>query len=233
MCGRVHLSSDYSEVRIALELDDRAGVPNLQPSWNVAPTDDILVVRPDRATGRRISEKMKWGLIPAWSKEPKMMGPTFNARAETIDRTSTFRDAWRTGRRCLVVTNGFYEWRKRDKQPYAIARAKQTFTVMAGIWEEWRARDGSEVIRSCTIITTDANDLIGRLHDRMPVILAEADWPSWLGEAPASEAELKALLRPYPSAEMELWPVGLAVGNWRNNGPELLIPAEIGDGLLV
>ncbi|HLG86419.1 MAG TPA: SOS response-associated peptidase [Alphaproteobacteria bacterium] len=229
----MHLSSDYSEIEIALNLDDRAGVPNLQPGWNVAPSDDVLVVRFDRAAGRRISEKMKWGLIPAWSKEAKMMGATFNAKAEAIDRTSTFRDAWRAGRRCLVVANGFYEWRKRDKQPFAIARAKQTFTVMAGLWEEWRARDGSEVIRSCTIITTDANDLIGTVHDRMPVILAEQDWPAWLGEARSTEAALKALLKPYPAAGMELWPVGHAVGNWRNNGPELLTPTGIDDGLLV
>jgi putative SOS response-associated peptidase YedK len=233
MCGRLHLSSDYSEIKIALSLDDRAGVPNLQPSWNVAPTDDVLVVRSSQAARRRISEKMKWGLIPPWAKEPKMMGATFNAKAEAIDRTSTFRDAWRAGRRCLVITNGFYEWRKRDKQPFAIARAKQAFTVMAGLWEEWRARESSEVVRSCTIITTDANDLIGALHDRMPVILAEEDWPAWLGETQSSESELKALLKPFPSADMELWPIGHAVGNWRNNSPALLTPVPVDSGLLV
>ena len=233
MCGRVHLASDYSEIKVALKLDDLGSAPNLQQSWNLAPTDDLLVVRSDTVTGRRVSEKMKWGLIPAWSKEPRMMGTTFNAKAETLEKVATFRDAWRAGRRCLVVTNGFYEWRKRDKQPFAIARAKPGFTIMAGLWEEWRAPHRNETVRSCTIVTTDANDLIGTLHHRMPVILAEADWPAWLSEALAPAAGVKALLRPYPSAEMELWPVGHGVGNWRNNSPELLTPVEPDIALLV
>ena len=229
MCGRTRLVTDYSEIKIALKLDDSGSNPNIKRSWNVAPTDEMLVVRFEPGRGR-ISEKMKWGLIPAWSKEPKMSGNTINARAETVDTAPAFRDAWRKRQRCLVVTDGFYEWRKKDKQPFAIARAKNQMTIMAGLWEEWRAKDGSgEIVRSCTVITTSANELIGELHDRMPVILAEADWPAWLGEVPATDADLKALLKPFPSEEMELWPIDKRVGNWRNNDEDLLNPVRIDD----
>ena len=126
------------------------------------------------------------------------------------------------------MTNGFYEWDKRVgvRQPYAIARTQDEHTVMAGLWEEWNSPKG-ERIKTVTIITCEANRLIKRLHDRMPVILAEEDWPKWLGEAPASEAELKALLQPYPSEHMKLWPVDKKVGNVRNNGPELVRPVEL------
>jgi putative SOS response-associated peptidase YedK len=120
------------------------------------------------------------------------------------------------------VTDGFYEWRKKgDKQPFAIARANDQLTVMAGLWEEWKSSYG-ETIKSCVVITTEANELIEPLHDRMPVILAEEDSPAWLGEVPAADAQLKALLKPLPADRMKLWPVDRAVGNWRNNGPQLI-----------
>jgi putative SOS response-associated peptidase YedK len=146
-------------------------------------------------------------------------------RAKGIESTAAFRGAWRLGQRCLVITDGYYDWRRGDKQPFAIARANDKMTVMAGLWDVWKSR-GGETVKSCTIITTDANDLLRPLHDRMPVILAEEDWPKWLGEVEASEAELKALLKPCPAEKMKLWPVGKRVGNVRNNGPELIVPVE-------
>jgi len=112
------------------------------------------------------------------------------------------------------------------RQPYAIACTMDEHTVMAGLWEEWTAANG-ERIKTVTIITCEANDLIRRLHDRMPVILAEEDWPKWLGETPASDAELKALLKPYSSEQMKLWPVDKKVGNVRNNGPDLIRPVAL------
>jgi putative SOS response-associated peptidase YedK len=223
MCGRVRLPEDYSEIKIRLRFDDLAPAPNLRPSWNIAPTQDLLTAIRDPASGARLPALMRWGLIPAWAKDVKIGVSMFNARADTIAEKPAFKGAWRTGRRCLVVTDGFYEWRRGDKQPFAIARADAPFTVMAGLWEEWKSPAG-ERIRSCTIITTEANELLGALHDRMPVILAEQDWPAWLGEAAADEAALKGLLRPYPSERMKLWPVGRAIGNSRNDGPELAEP---------
>ncbi len=221
MCGRARLPTDYSEIKIALQLSDMAPAPNLRPSWNIAPTDKLLCVVRDAASGARIPKLMAWGLIPSWSKEGKMKFATFNAKAETIANTASFRGAWGEGRRCLVVTDGFYEWRKGDKQPFAIARAKGKLTVMAGLWESWSSRETGETILSCTIITTNSNSLLAPLHHRMPVILAESDWPQWLGEAPASAQVLHALLKPYDPADMELWPVSKRVGNVKNNDPAL------------
>lgn len=223
MCGRARLPTDYSEIKIKLRLGAHAPALNLRPSWNIAPTQDMLCVLRDPATGERFPRLMRWGLIPSWSKDEKMKYATFNAKAETIDTTASFRGAWKAGRRCLVVTDGFYEWRKGDRQPFAVARRKGALTVMAGLWEEWTS-PSAETIASCTVITTDANDLVAPLHNRMPVILAEKDWPLWLGEVPTTAQALKALLVPYPSADMELWPVSKRVGNVRNNDPSLAAP---------
>jgi putative SOS response-associated peptidase YedK len=222
----------FAELAAAIDILGDAPSPNVRPSWNTAPTQDMLVVSLHPETRRGIAEKMHWGLIPRWSREPKMTYPTFNAKAETIDALASFKAPWREGKRCLVITEGFYEWKKgkrnpKIKQPYAIARAKSKLTVMAGLWEIWRDRQTGEVIKSCTIITITSNDLIAPLHDRMPVILHEDDWPKWLGKEPATVAELKALLRTYPSQDMELWPVGSRIGNVRNNDPDLLTPVEV------
>ena len=229
MCGRVRLAIPFSEIAEAIDIVGDA--PNTAPSWNIAPTDAMLAVYLHPETRQRVAEKMHWGLIPRWAKEPKMTNPTFNARAETIDTTSSFKAPWREGKRCLVITEGFYEWKKgrlnpKNKQPYAIARTKAKLTVMAGLWEIWRS-PGGQILKSCTVITTTSNSLIEPLHDRMPVILHEDDWPKWLGEEPATDADPKALLRPYPAEDMELWPVDKRVGNWRENDPDLLTPVEV------
>ena len=222
MCGRARLANDYSEIKIRLKLSTLFAAPNLKPSWNIAPTEDMLCIVRDAKSGARKPVKMRWGLIPAWAKEPKLKFTTFNARGEGVSETPAFRGAWRAGRRCLVVTDGFYEWRKSDKQPFAIGCLEGALTVMAGLWDEWKSPQG-EIITSCTIITTSANDLLAPIHDRMPVILAETDWPAWLGEIPATEAELKALLKPYSAEGMRLWPVDKRVGNVRNNDASLIV----------
>jgi putative SOS response-associated peptidase YedK len=227
MCGRTPLSTDYSEIKIALKLGDDAPAPNTEPDWNTGPTKDQLVVYLDGETRQRACEKMRWGLIPRWAREPWAEFPTHNAKVETLTEKPMWRGPWGDGLRCLIVTDGFFEWdkRKKRKQPYAIARAKRQLTVMAGLWDTWRSRTG-EIFKSCTVITTTANELIEPLHDRMPVIVPEKDWRKWLGEEPATEAELLALLKPYPAADMELWPVSRRVGDIKNNGPDLVVPVE-------
>jgi putative SOS response-associated peptidase YedK len=220
MCGRARLSNDYSEIKIRLRFDATAPAPNLAPSWNIAPTDKMLVATYTKDR-KRVSETMRWGIIPRWAKDVKIGFSTFNARADTVMTKPAFRDAWKRGRRCLVVTNGFYEWRKSDKQPFAIGMIDDDLMVMAGLYDEWKSPAG-EKIRTCTIITTDANDAVGALHDRMPVILAERDWPKWLGEEPATDDELRALLVPCPSGRLKIWPVSKRVGNVRNNTPDLV-----------
>jgi putative SOS response-associated peptidase YedK len=229
MCGPAQLKIPFSEIAETLNILGPA--LNTRPMWNLAPTMDMLIARRDHEAGARLAEHMYWGLVPRWSKEPKMGYPTFNAKAETVDTLASFRAPWREGKRCLVVTSGFYEWKKgrtnpKLKQPYAIARKSSPLTVMAGLWEVWRGPNG-ESLRSCTVITTEANALMAPLHSRMPVILAEADWPTWLGENPASPPDIKALLRPYPADDMQAWPVSQRVGNVRNNDPELLEAVEV------
>jgi putative SOS response-associated peptidase YedK len=170
---------------------------------------------------------MKWGLIPHWAKDDKLQYSTFNARAEEFTTKPAFRDAWRRGQRCLVVTDGFYEWKKQKgklKQPHAIATAEGAQMVMAGLWEKWKSPTSGEEVLSCTILTCGPNQAMGQLHDRMPVILAEIDWPIWLGEELASEQELLALLKPCPDEALKIWPVHRIVGNVRNNGPQLILP---------
>lgn len=171
---------------------------------------------------------MRWGLIPHWSKDEADGSRCFNARAETVSKVNSFKRPWAKGQRCLVVTDGFYEWDKKRnpkaKQPYA-TRTNDKLTVFAGLWEEWILPLG-ERIKSCTVITMTPNELIEPLHDRMPVILAEDDWPAWLGEVPATEDQLKALLKPFPADRMKLWRVSKDVGNWRNDGPHLVDAIE-------
>jgi putative SOS response-associated peptidase YedK len=185
MCGRVRLSSDYSELKIALKFDLGAPAPNYERDWNIVPTRPMLVAIRS-VDGKRIPKMMRRGLIPHWAKDEKLSYSTFNARAEELTTRPAFKDAWKWGQRCLVVTDGFYEWKTLDpkgkqKQPYAIAMADGPM-VMAGLWARWKNPQSGEEVLSCTIITCPPNDVMAELHDRMPVILPESDWSKWLGE---------------------------------------------------
>jgi len=179
--------------------------------------------------GKRIPKMMKWGLIPHWAKDNRLQYSTFNARSEDFTTKPAFRDAWKWGQRCLVVTDGFYEWKKldakgKDKQPYAIAMADNGQMVMAGLWAKWKDSKSGDQIESCTILTCGPNNVIRELHNRMPVILSEPDWPKWLGEEPAAEEELLAMLKPCPDESLKIWRVNKMVGNVRNKGPQLAMP---------
>jgi putative SOS response-associated peptidase YedK len=132
MCGRVRLSTDYSETKIKLKFDALSPAPNIPPSWNVCPTDPVLVAVLSE-DGKRMPQQMRWGLVPWWAKDVKVGFSSINARAETVDKTPAFRDAWKRGQRCLLVTDGFYEWKKPEKQPYAVAMAGDEMMVMAGL----------------------------------------------------------------------------------------------------
>ena len=221
MCGRVKLPEDYSETKIQLGLELLELLRNYTMRFNVPPTTPVPVITSDK--GIRALDMMHWGLIPAYSDKPKMNGSTFNARAETIATTPAFRGAWKAGRRCLVVTDGFYEWRKADRQPFCIALGNRQLMCMAGLWEEWKRKD-VEPVRSCTIVTTEANALLRDIHDRMPVIIGPEDWAAWLGEEPI--ADPATLLKPFPPERMTLWPVDKRVGNVKNQGPELAEPMK-------
>lgn len=221
MCGRVKLPEDVSLTKEILRIKwDR--LSEYVPRYNVAPTTMVPVVT--SANGERTLERMRWGLIPAWARDEKNLYSTFNARADTVETKPAFRDAWKAGRRCLVVTDGFYEWRKTDKQPFCIALGNKQPMMMAGLWERWKPREG-EPVRSCTIITTNANALLADIHDRMPVIIGQEDWAAWLGEDPHSDPA--ALLKPFPPERMIMWPVSKRVGNVKNEDAALVEPLRV------
>jgi putative SOS response-associated peptidase YedK len=225
--GRARLSSDVSEIKIRFSIPPGRPSPNFAPSWNVAPTDPLPIVRFDAEAHERSLDVMRWGLIPYWAKDIKIDHSTFNARAEEVETKPAFREAFRR-RRCLVPLDNFYEWKKTPtgKQPYAIGLEGGRLMGMAGLWETWRSPEG-EWIRSFTIITATPNALCAELHDRMPVVLEPSAWPAWLGEQPADVPYLKALLAPYPYDDMIAWPVSPRVGNVKNNDPGLIEPIAL------
>jgi putative SOS response-associated peptidase YedK len=199
--------------------------PNFPPSWNVVPSDS-LPVRYDAKATRRSLDMLRWGLIPSWAKDIKVGFANINSKAEGIENKPAFRKAFER-RRCLVPVDNFYEWRKTatGKQPYALALADRGIMALAGLWETWRSPVG-ERVRSFAIITTEPNELCAALHNRMPAILASEVWPEWLGEEPADEPQLKALLAPCPADDMICWPVSARVGNVRNNDSSLIEPVD-------
>jgi putative SOS response-associated peptidase YedK len=223
MCGRVRLSSDVSEIKLVFSIPPHRPAPNIAPSWNVAPTDPLPVVRYDPRAGERSLDVMRWGLVPFWAKDIKVGFANINAKAEGIEGKPAFREAF-ARRRCLVPVDNFYEWKKTatGKQPYAVALANRGLMALAGLWENWRSPAG-EWVRSFAIVH-EANELCAELHNRMPVVLKLQAWPTWLGEQQADVPQLKSLLAPYPSDEMICWPVSARVGNVKNNDPSLIEP---------
>jgi putative SOS response-associated peptidase YedK len=198
---------------------------DIPPSYNVAPTDIQPVVRVSRDTGERQLAMMRWGLVPWWAKDVKIGFSSINARAESLTTSPAFREAFER-RRCLVPADWFYEWMKLDaktKQPYAIALKDGALFAFAGLWDSWKDRKTGLRLETFSIVTTDPNELMQPLHDRMPVILAPKDYERWL--APVDPAHLPVdLLRPYAADAMTAWKVGKAVGNVNNNNPSLVAP---------
>ena len=224
MCGRARLSSDVSEIKLVFSIPPERPTPNFPPSWNVAPTDSLPVVRYDAKATQRSLDMLRWGLIPYWAKDIKVGFANINAKAEGIESKPAFGKAFER-RRCLVPIDNFYEWRKTatGKQPYALALADRGIMALAGLWENWHSPAG-EWVRSFAIVTTVPNQLCVEIHNRMPVILKPDAWPVWLGEEPEDEPQLKALLAPYPADDMICWPVSARVGNVRNNDSSLIEP---------
>ena len=218
MCGRFTLRTPAHRLAEAFGVRE---LPNLRPRYNIAPSQDVVAIRAaDDGTRELVS--LRWGLIPFWAKEAAIGNRMINARAETVAEKPAFRAAFRR-RRCLVAADGFYEWQNTDggaKQPYFIRLADDAPFAIAGLWERWSAPDGAAV-ESCTLITTDANDLLKPIHHRMPVILAPADHDAWLdAEAPSAAA----LLRPYPADEMVAYAIGPLVNDPRTDEPACIAP---------
>jgi putative SOS response-associated peptidase YedK len=229
MCGRFVSSSTPDEIAQYFDAAPPAAEAALQPSWNVAPTNDIYVVLEDG--GVRHVAPHHWGLVPIWATSPSAGNKMINARAETLASKNAFKPAFRK-KRCIVPVDGFYEWQKvpgqKVKQPYFISRADGEPLAFAGLWEQWRGpdRDGSERLRSATIVTTEANETMAPVHDRMPVILPPSAWDVWLDPAVSDLDLLGKLLVPAPPTLLTLRPVSTEVNSVRNHGPQLIEPAE-------
>jgi putative SOS response-associated peptidase YedK len=217
MCGR-YASSQPPEFVARLFRTVNA-LPNVAPSWNIAPSQDAMVVRRHPETGERHLDLLQWGLVPHWSKDPPKTKHPINARAETVATSGMFHRAFAQRRR-LAPADTFYEWKATQggKQSFAIARHDRQPMAFAGLWEGFRWPDGT-VLRTFAIITISANaDMMG-LHDRMPVILDQPDWAAWLGEV---EGDPGTLLRPAPDGTLRSWPVSTRVNAPRNNDAALL-----------
>jgi putative SOS response-associated peptidase YedK len=211
MCGRFGLSRPE-------KLDPkRFGVsqlPLLEARYNIAPSAEVLVVRLRK--DERVADMVKWGLIPWWAKDPSIGQRMANARADTAFEKPAFRDAMKA-RRCLIPADVFYEWQaipgQKRKQPHAVQMASEEPFAIGGLWEYWRPKDGDgDGIVSCTILTTEPNTMLSRIHDRMPVIIPPERYKAWLDPTTPAPA-LHELLRPYPSDEMEEWEVSLLVND--------------------
>ena len=219
MCGRFTLTTNLGA--IAARFGVVRFLEEVGPRYNIAPTQTVIVVSDD---GTRHLTQMRWGLIPSWAKDPAIGNRMINARAETVATKPAFRVALRM-RRCLIPADGFYEWQQqgRRKQPVYIALKTREPFGFAGLWEAWTAPDGEE-IKSCTIITTEANDLLKPIHDRMPVILSKEAEQVWLDPTVQDPARLLPLLAPYAAKSMELYVVGRWVNSPEHDGPDCIKP---------
>ena len=234
MCGRYSLTTPAEAMR---RLFGFAGpLPNLPARYNIAPTQHVPIVRLDREAMREL-KSVRWGLIPFWAKDAAIGNRLINARAEGLAEKPSFRAAFRA-RRCLVPADGFYEWQAtpRGKRPYRIglrggAPEALPLFAFAGLWEHWAKAPDGIAVESCTIVTTEANELLRPIHERMPVILAAEDYAAWLDPAAPAEAAL-ALLKPYPAAAMLAYRVSTRVNSVRFDDALCILPEPTAPSLL-
>lgn len=216
MCGRFTLRRPMAKV--VAEMGAELG-PHLVPRYNVAPTQQVLAIR--LRDGKRHAELLRWGLVPSWADDPKIGNRLINARADTVASKPSFRSAFKRGR-CLVLADGFYEWKSagKAKQPFFIRLKSDEPFAFAGLSEHWHR--GEQTVDSCALITTEPNELMAAIHDRMPAIMRPVDYDAWLDPTFERAGEL---LRPYPADEMVAYPVSMIVNNPRNEDAACIEPA--------
>jgi putative SOS response-associated peptidase YedK len=221
MCGRFVLEKTPEQLMKVYRLSSS---PDLPPRFNIAPSQQIAAVRQQNGGDRELTF-LQWGLIPSWSKDPAIGYKMINARSETVHEKPSFKQAF-LARRCIIPASGFYEWEKvgKEKVPHYIHLRDGDVMSLAGLWERWKSPEGKE-LETCTILTTAANSLIKKVHDRMPVILHRAEFGIWLNRESDEINRLTELFHPYPSDQLEEYVVTKAVSSPSNDSSECIIPA--------
>jgi putative SOS response-associated peptidase YedK len=224
VCGRFTLTATPEALNLLFpSLFDGLEVV---PRYNVAPTQSVLVVRLHPGTKQPEAVNLRWGLIPSWASDAKIAYRTLNARLDTAPVKPAFRSAFKS-RHCLILADGFYEWKKtgtKTKQPYHIRMRDGHPFGFAGLWETWHHED--QALETCTILTTEPNELAKQVHDRMPVIVASDHYTDWLDASVSGTPEGSTFLGPYPASEMIATPVSTLVNSPRNNDPACLVPVD-------
>lgn len=223
MCGRFTRKENFKQLAESLGI---RFLPSLEPRHNIAPSQTIACVRTHPVSKARECVQLKWGLVPSWAKDPGIGNKMINARAETVGEKPAFRKAFKQ-QRCLILADGFYEWKRegKAKQPYYIHFMDNRPFAFAGLWDHW-SKEGGTPIDSCTIITTGPNGLMEPIHNRMPVILDPNHYLLWLDPAVHDPKPLTALLQPFPSEDMEAYPVSTLVNNPRYEGASCIQPID-------
>lgn len=228
MCGRYRLSKTEKYLLEHFGVRSREDF-EWKPRYNIAPTDQVAVIRQDRNEPVRTISSMRWGLIPYWAKDASIGAKMINARAESLIDKPAFKDAIER-RRCLVPADAFYEWKKTSdgshivRKPFLIRMKDDEAFAFAGIWDRWTSPDG-KIVLSVSILTTDANPLVRDVHDRMPVIVPREHYDLWLDPAFRDVKALEDILKPFPASEMEKLAVSNRVNSVKNDDPECAAPA--------
>jgi putative SOS response-associated peptidase YedK len=222
MCGRFTLTVNPEETQ---ETFSSFNFPQkFAPRFNIAPTQPVMAIPND---DQNTADFFVWGLIPMWAKDPSIGNKLINARGETLEEKPAFRGSLKY-KRCLILADGFYEWKatpgKKVKTPFFIHMKDRKPFAFAGLWDSWNSPDGS-LVKSCTIITTEPNELTGIIHNRMPVILHPRDYARWLDPSPQTPDQLKPLIKPFPADLMDAYPVSTLVNTPANDIPDLVVPA--------
>jgi putative SOS response-associated peptidase YedK len=222
MCGRYTRKENFQNLAALLGLPIP---PGLGPRYNIAPSQMVACVRTNLETSEYEFVELKWGLVPSWANDPSIDTKLINARGETVADKPSFRHAFKK-QRCLVLADGFYEWKRegKSKKPYYIRFKDHRLFTFAGLWERWEKEEPA--IESCSLITIGPNALMEPIHHRMPVILNERAYSSWLSPDLQNTVYLGGLLEPYEADEMEAYPVSLMVNNPRNDQLECVLPLK-------
>ena len=222
MCGRFALTVNPADLQDTFS--NYSFPAKFAPRFNIAPSQPVLAIPND---DKFTADFFVWGLIPMWAKDPSIGSRLINARGETVSEKPSFRGSYRR-KRCLILADGFYEWKasgdKKNKTPYFIHMHDRKPFAMAGLWDSWESPDGSS-LKTCTIITTAPNELMEKIHIRMPVILHPRDHAKWLDAAPQTSESLQHLIKPFPADAMSAYPVSTLVNKPENDLPELVVPA--------